>query len=49
MVAFFKSLNYYQKLLIVDFVIHFRRYKLSGIKGNKVELSIKAFLRKNYP
>ena len=48
-VPFFKGLNYRQKLLIVDFIIHLRRYKLSGIKGNKVELFIKAFLKKDYP
>ena len=47
MVPFFKGLNYYQKLLIVDFIIYFRRYKLSGIKGNKVEFFIKAFLKKD--
>ena len=46
---FFKGLNYRQKLLIMDFVIHFRQYKLLGIKSNKVELSIKAFLKKDYP
>ena len=33
----------------MDFVIHFRQYKLLGIKGNRVEFSIKAFLKKNYP
>ena len=49
MVPFFKNLNYRQKLLIVDFIIHLRQYKLSGIKGNKVKLSIKAFLGKDYP
>ena len=46
---FFKGLNYYQKLLIVDFIIYFHRYKFSGIKGNGVEFSIKAFLGKDYP
>ena len=49
MVPFFKGLNYRQKLLIVDFVIYFRRCKLSGIKNNGVELFIKAFLKKDYP
>ena len=49
MVPFFKGLNYCQKLLIMDFVIYFRRYKLLGIKGNKVKLFIKAFLGKDYP
>ena len=49
MVPFFKGLNYRQKLFIVDFIIHFRRYKLSGIKNDKVELFIKAFLGKDYP
>ena len=49
MVPFFKGLNYYQKLLIMDFIIYFRRYKLLGIKNNKVKLSIKAFLKKDYP
>ena len=44
----FKGLNYCQKLFIMDFVIHFHRYKLLGIKGNGVKLSIKAFLKKNY-
>ena len=48
-VLFFKSLNYCQKLLIIDFVIYFRRYKLLGIKNNKVEFFIKAFLGKDYP
>ena len=48
-VLFFKGLNYYQKLFIIDFVIYLRRYKFSGIKGYKVEFSIKAFLRKDYP
>ena len=33
----------------MDFVIYFRRYKLLGIKGNKVEFFIKAFLGKDYP
>ena len=47
-VLYFKGLNYYQKLFIVDFVIYFYRYKLLGIKGNGVEFFIKAFLRKNY-
>ena len=32
----------------MDFVIYFRRYKFSGIKGDKVEFFIKAFLRKDY-
>ena len=49
MVPFFKGLNYRQKLLIMDFVIYLRRYKLSGIKGNGVKFFIKAFLRKDYP
>ena len=49
MVPFFKNLNYCQKLFIIDFVIYFHWYKLLGIKGNKVELSIKAFLKKDYP
>ena len=49
MVPFFKGLNYRQKLLIVDFIIYFRRYKLLGIKSDKVKLSIKAFLKKDYP
>ena len=49
MVPFFKGLNYYQKLLIVDFIIYFRRCKLLGIKGNKVEFFIKAFLGKDCP
>ena len=48
-VPFFKGLNYRQKLFIVDFVIHFRRYKLLEIKGNRVEFFIKAFLKKDYP
>ena len=48
-VPFFKGLNYYQKLFIMDFVIYFRRYKFLGIKNDKVELFIKAFLGKNYP
>ena len=33
----------------MDFIIYLRRYKLLGIKGNKVEFFIKAFLGKNYP
>ena len=45
---FFKGLNYRQKLLIVDFVIYFRRCKFLGIKGDKVKLFIKAFLGKDY-
>ena len=49
MVLFFKGFNYYQKLLIVDFIIYFRRYKFLGIKGNRVKLFIKAFLKKDYP
>ena len=49
MVPFFKGLNYCQKLFIVDFIIYLRRYKLLGIKSDKVEFFIKAFLRKNYP
>ena len=49
MVPLFKSLNYRQKLLIVNFVIYFRRYKFLGIKGDGVEFSIKAFLKKDYP
>ena len=48
-VPFFKSLNYYQKLLIVDFIIYLRRCKFLGIKSNRVELFIKAFLGKDYP
>ena len=48
-ILFFKGLNYRQKLFIVDFVIHFHRYKLLGIKSNKVELFIRAFLGKDYP
>ena len=44
----FKSLNYYQKLFIIDFVIYFYRYKFSGIKGDGVEFFIKAFLKKYY-
>ena len=49
MVLFFKNLNYYQKVFIVDFVIYLRRYKLLGIKSNGVEFFIKAFLGKDYP
>ena len=49
MVPFFKGLNYCQKLFIVDFIIYLRRYKLLGIKGNKVKLFIKAFLGKDCP
>ena len=49
MVPFFKGLNYYQKLFIVDFIIYFRRYKFLKIKGNKVEFFIKTFLEKDYP
>ena len=49
MVPFFKGLNYYQKLFVVDFIIYFRRYKFLGIKGDKVEFFIKAFLGKDYP
>ena len=49
MVPFFKGLNYRQKLLIMDFVVYFRRCKLLEIKGNRVEFSIKAFLEKDYP
>ena len=48
-VPFFKGLNYCQKLLIVDFIIHLRRCKLLGIKGDRVEFSIRAFLGKDYP
>ena len=48
MVPFFKGLNYYQKLFIVDFVIYLRRYKLLGIKSNKVEFFIKTLLEKDY-
>ena len=33
----------------MDFIIYFYRYKLLGIKGNGVELSIKAFLKKDCP
>ena len=33
----------------MDFVIHFRRYKLLRIKGNGVELFIKTFLKKKLP
>ena len=49
MVPFFKGLNYYQKLFIMDFIICFRRYKLLEIKGDGVEFSIKAFLKKDCP
>ena len=49
MVLFFKGLNYRQKLLIVDFIIYLRRYKLLGIKGDKVEPFIRAFLGKDCP
>ena len=49
MVPFFKGFNYCQKLFIMDFIIYLRRYKLLGIKGNGVELFIKAFLGKDYP
>ena len=48
-VPFFKGLNYRQKLLVVDFIIHFRRCKFLGIKSDKVEFFIKAFLGKDYP
>ena len=48
MVPFFKGLNYYQKLFIMDFIIYFRRYKFLGIKGNGVKFFVKAFLRKDY-
>ena len=49
MVLFFKGLNYCQKLFIVDFVIYFRRCKFLGIKSNRVEFFIKAFLGKDCP
>ena len=49
MVPFFKSFNYRQKLLIMDFIIYFHRYKFLGIKSNKVEFFIKTFLKKDYP
>ena len=49
MVPFFKSLNYRQKLLIVNFIIYFRWCKFLGIKGNGVEFFIKAFLGNDYP
>ena len=32
----------------MNFVISFRRYKFLGIKSDKVEFSIKAFLKKDY-
>ena len=48
-IPFFKGLNYYQKLFIMDFIIYFHRYKLLGIKSNKVEFFIKAFLGKDCP
>ena len=49
MVPFFKGFNYCQKFFIMDFVIYFHRCKFLGIKGDKVEFSIKAFLGKDYP
>ena len=49
MVPLFKGFNYRQKLFIVDFIIYFRRCKLLGIKGDRVEFFIKAFLGKDYP
>ena len=49
MLLFFKGFNYYQKLFIVDFIIHFRQYKFLGIKGDGVEFFIKVFLGKDYP
>ena len=33
----------------MDFIIYFRRCKFLGIKDNKVEFFIKAFLGKDYP
>ena len=48
-VPFFKGLNYYQKLFIMDFIIYFCRCKFSGIKGDGVEFFIRAFLGKDYP
>ena len=47
-IPFFKNLDYYQKLFIMDFVIYFHRCKFLGIKGDGVKLFIKAFLEKDY-
>ena len=33
----------------MDFIIYLRRYKFLGIKGDRVEFFIKAFLGKDYP
>ena len=32
----------------MHFIIYFRRHKFLRIKGNKVEIFIKAFLKKDY-
>ena len=48
MVPLFKGLNYYQKLFIMDFVIYLCRCKFLGIKNDRVEFFIGAFLGKDY-
>ena len=49
MVPFFNGFNYYEKLFIMDFIIYFCRCEFPGVKRNKVEFFIEAFLGKDYP